>query len=63
MRLLQPVVDPDPKPTSVRGLSGEITANNTSQGKQCSNSLPAVIPNNQETVQCGTAQDLFWYRK
>lgn len=29
MGLLQPVVDPDPKPTSVRGLSGEITANNT----------------------------------
>lgn len=53
MRLLQPVFDPDPKPTSVRGLPAEITANNTSQGKQRSNSPPAVIPN----------QDLFRYRK
>ena len=63
MRLLQPVVDPDPKPTSVTGLSGEITANNTSQGKQRSNSLPAVIPNHQETAQRGTAQDLFRCRQ
>ena len=38
MRLLQPVFDPDPKPTSVSGLPGEITSNNTSQG----NSAPIV---------------------
>ena len=63
MRLLQPVFDPDPKPTSVSGLPGEITSNDTSQGKQRSNSLPAVIPNHQETAQRGTAQDLFRYRK
>ena len=63
MSLLQPVFDPDPKPTSLSGLPGEITANNSSQGKQRSNSLPAVIPNHQETAQRGTAQDFFRYRK
>ena len=61
MRLLQPIFDPDPNLKSVRGLPVEITANNTSQGKERSNSLPAVIPGHQGT-QRGANQDLFRYR-
>ena len=60
MRLLQPIFDPDPNLTSVRGLPVETTAN-TSQGKERSNSLPAVNPDHQET-QRGANQDLFRHR-
>lgn len=60
MRLLQSNFDPDPNLTSVRGLPVDTTAK-TSQGKECSNSPPAVIPDHQE-MQRGANQDLFRYR-